>query len=168
MSSAETCRVISDLGGHYNNGRFTRLDNGDQVDDNYVVYAMANKTVWQDPTDKKRGIDVGISAFFAPTSRNTTSSEILLSTAYRGIIPSRPDDFLSFGFIRNDFGKEASDASRAAGFGGKGEEYVAELSYKFQITPAFALQPDLQYIANPAGSSRGDVWVAGFRTSINF
>jgi len=156
------------LGAHYNDGTFTRLDNGQQVDGNHVIYAMANKTVWQDPTDKKRGIDIGISAFFAPTSRNTTSSEILLSAAYRGIVPCRPDDFLSFGFVRNDFGKEASDASRAGGFGGLGEEYVMELSYKFQVTPAFAIQPDVQYIMNPAGTSRSDVWVAGFRTSINF
>lgn len=156
------------IGGHYNDGTFTRVDTGAEVDDNYVVYAMANKTVWQDPTDKKRGIDLGISAFFAPTSRNATSSEILISAAYRGIIPCRPDDFLSFGFVRNDFGKEAGDASRSLGFGGLGEEYVVELSYKYQVTPAFAIQPDLQYIANPAGTSRSDVWVAGFRTSINF
>jgi porin len=156
------------IGGHYNDGTFTRIDTGAEVDDNYVVYAMANKTVWQDPTDKKRGIDLGISAFFAPTNRNATSSEILVSAAYRGIIPCRPDDFLSFGFVRNDFGDEASDASRASGFGGLGEEYVLELSYKYQVTPAFAIQPDIQYILNPSGTSRSDVFVAGFRTSINF
>lgn len=156
------------VGAHYNNGTFVRLDSGEEVNDNHVIYAMVNKTVWQDPADRKRGIDVGVSAFFAPTSRNATSSEILLSAAYRGIVPSRPDDFLSFGFVRNDFGKEAGDASRSLGFGGLGEEYVLELSYKFQVTPSVAIQPDLQYIIHPAGTSRSDVWVAGFRTSINF
>lgn len=156
------------IGGHYNDGTFNRIDTGEEVDDNYVLYAMANKTVWQDPGNEKRGIDLGISAFFGPTSRNATSSEILLSAAYRGIIPSRPDDFLSVGFVRNDFGKEASNASRLAGFGGLGEEYVMELSYKIQVTPSVFFQPDLQYIANPSGTSRSDIWVAGFRTSVNF
>jgi porin len=156
------------IGGHYNDGKFTRLDNGDEVNDNYVIYAMANKTVWQDPGDAKRGIDLGITAFYGPGSRNFATSEILLTAAYRGIIASRPDDFLSLGFIRNEFGDEASDASRNAGFGKLDPEYVVELSYKVQLTPYLFLQPDLQYVINPSGTSRGDIFVAGFRTSINF
>jgi len=156
------------IGGHYNTGTFNRIDDGSEVDDNYVVYAMANKTVWQDTTDERRGVDLGITTFFAPTSRNTTSSEILVSAAYRGIFPNRPKDVLALGFVRNDMGDEASDVSRATGFGSLSEEYVVELTYKAQITPWLMLQPDLQYIANPSGTSRKDVWVAGFRTSIEF
>ncbi len=149
------------IGGHYNNGRFSRVDTGEEGDDNYVVYAMANKNVWN--RDEDAGIDLGVSAFFGPSSRNLTTSEILVSAIYRGIVPCRPKDFLSLGIVRNDFGNEA----QGSGFGDD-SEYVVELSYQFRVSPWFAIQPDLQYIANPSGTSRSDVWVAGFRTSINF
>jgi len=42
-----------------------------------------------------------------------------------------------------------------------------ELTYAAQITPALALQPDLQYIIHPGGdSSLGDALAIGLRISL--
>ena len=59
---------------------------------------------------------------------------------YRGLLPSRDDDVLGFGFAWIElFG------------GGTGEESVCELFYKATLTPTMHVQPDLQYIASPSG-----------------
>lgn len=157
------------IGGHYNSGKFNRVDTGARIDDNYVVYAMANQTVWQDENDPRRGIDLGVTAFFAPSNRSQTDTELLFSAAYRGIIESRPYDVLALGVVLNSFGGEASDASVLAGNGSLGEEYVVELTYKAQLTPWLMVQPDIQYVANPGGrGSRKDLWVVGLRSSFDF
>ena len=46
-------------------------------------------------------------------------------------------------------------------------ELAIEFSHRFQITPFFALQPDLQYIVDPSGESR-DAIVATLRIEIVF
>ena len=56
-------------------------------------------------------------------------------------------------------------------------ELVLELTYKFQITPWWQLQPDFQYIFNPGGGIAnpnvpgrrlGDAAVFALRTVITF
>jgi len=47
------------------------------------------------------------------------------------------------------------------------DEYVAELSYRFQLTKSISLLSDLQLVLNPALNPAEDrVWVLGFRASL--
>lgn len=62
-----------------------------------------------------------------------------------------------------------SSASVASGGPSADTEYSVELAYKARITPWLVLQPDLQVVFDPAGdTSRDPVWIAGFRTVIDF
>jgi len=52
---------------------------------------------------------------------------------------------------------------------GTSYEYPVELFYRWQALPSVALQPDLQYILHPGGTSKNsNVFVAGFKTVIEF
>ena len=48
-------------------------------------------------------------------------------------------------------------------------EAVLELTYRAQITPWFALQPDVQWIIHPGGSTAIDnALVIGLRAAVSF
>jgi porin len=47
------------------------------------------------------------------------------------------------------------------------DEYVAEFSYRFQLTKNFFLLPDIQIVFNPAlNPAENRVWVLGLRASL--
>jgi porin len=50
-----------------------------------------------------------------------------------------------------------------------GAEMVLEATYQCQVTPWFIVQPDIQYILNPSGStSLANAFVIGGRCAIVF
>jgi porin len=49
-----------------------------------------------------------------------------------------------------------------------GNEYAAEIFYRWSPVPAFDLQPSLQYVINPGASDKRDALVVGLFTSIKF
>ena len=47
------------------------------------------------------------------------------------------------------------------------DQYTAELFYRLQVTPSFALTPDLQYVVDPAlNPNSSSIWYAGFRARL--
>lgn len=70
---------------------------------------------------------------------------------FTGLIPGRPADVLGLGLIyariSRDFAKVQPDRERW------GHETVIELTYKITLTPWLMVQPDLQYIVHPGGST---------------
>lgn len=61
------------------------------------------------------------------------------------------------------------DLSDAEGAGFSDDEVAWELFYKFQVTPAFSLRPDVQFIFNPSGDETiDDAVVGGLRVEIAF
>jgi hypothetical protein len=68
------------------------------------------------------------------------------------------DDFAGFGV----FVGEPTDAT-------KGTEYGAELNYKFRLTQALSVMPDVQYWhRNDSGGAHIRSWVIGFRLNIEY
>ncbi|MBW2177211.1 MAG: carbohydrate porin, partial [Deltaproteobacteria bacterium] len=44
------------------------------------------------------------------------------------------------------------------------DQYTAELFYRWQLAPQFAITPDLQWLQNPAKNPDEDqIWVLGMR-----
>ena len=88
---------------------------------------------------------------------------------YKGLFPARPDDVIAGGFEYAKFSDAASEASEAMGGSYLTGEKVAEVTYRFRVTPYLAIQPDLQYVMDPAGvTTVRDELVIGVRTSIKF
>lgn len=84
-----------------------------------------------------------------------------------GLFAARPDDKIGLAFAYAGISDKARSASALGGLPLKSGELAFELTYAAQITPALALQPDLQYIIHPGGdSSLGDALAIGLRISL--
>ena len=66
-----------------------------------------------------------------------------------GLIPARDADVTGLYWT-------LAKTSRATGSGFDADESAFEFYYKFEVTPAISLKPDLQYITNPGGVKTAD------------
>lgn len=80
---------------------------------------------------------------------------------YTGLVPHRDSWQTGLYVSRADLSDDP-----AAGLGGR--ELAVELFQEIRLTPGVTLKPDLQYIANPSGSTEADdVWVATLRLELS-
>lgn len=110
--------------------------------------------------------DLTLFAFGAYTTQEELAFSPLQISAganYKGLIPSRENDrtvaFVTYGEISDDY---ADSVMQDLDY-----EMVYELGHRVQITPAFYIQPSVQYIHNPGGSGNIDdaivlgAWIGG-------
>jgi porin len=168
--------------------RYTNPATGQLYHGDYNVYATVEKTVYHpemeatspDPKDMKstrsgetldtkKGLDLLFEFVGAPGDRNSLDYEFTMGGRYTGPFSCRPNDKVGFGLIYSDNGNAASDAYRSATGGGLGGETTIEADYQYNPAPWLSIQPDAQYIFDPAGdSSRDDILVLGLRTIVRF
>ena len=84
-----------------------------------------------------------------------------------GLIPGRPQDVVGLGVITarisRDFARSQPDRALW------GHETVVELTYKIALAPWWSLQPDVQYIVHPGGSTATpNAVVVGLRLDLLF
>jgi porin len=95
----------------------------------------------------------------SPSDRNLVAWYVDGGIGFNGIVPTRPDDTLTFGVAYSSVSGDASDLDRdmaAAGSAAhpiRSAEAVFEFSYIVKIAPWWTFQPDVQYIINPGGNS---------------
>ncbi|TAK46641.1 MAG: carbohydrate porin [Xanthobacteraceae bacterium] len=149
---------------------------------NWGIYGVIDQMVW------RRG-DASTSFFVRagalPADRNLVSWYIDGGVGFKGFMPSRPADTLTFGLAHSHISPDAvaADQYTAANIDPmwpiRSGETVFEASYIAQIAPWWTLQPDFQYIVRPAGNvpinpantALGpikDAIVVGVRTTITF
>jgi porin len=155
--------------GFYTNPSTRQVYHGD-----YNIYGIAEKTVYRPmgtdgKLDTKKGLDLLLELVGEPGDRNALQYEATLGGRYTGLIPSRPDDKVGFGFIYSANGDSFSDASQNAGGPELVGEATLEADYQFNPAPWLSIQPDVQYIIDPGGvTSRSDILVLGLRTIVHF
>lgn len=147
---------------------------------NWGMYGVVDQMVW-------RGKDSSTSVFaragFAPSDRNLLSWYIDGGVGFKGLIPGRANDTLTFGVAHSRISGDAVALDRdTLALNGppypiRNAETVFELSYIAQLAPWWTLQPDIQYIIHPGGnlpnptnpaSPVGNAFVVGVRTTITF
>ena len=144
------------------------------------VYALANQMVWR---ADKRSANLFLRGGFAPSDRNLISFYVDGGAGFKGLLPDRSDDVVTFGVAYAKISRDAAalDQDKLALNGPpypiRNEEVVFELSYQAQIAPWWIVQPDLQYIVHPGGNVPdpnnanaviGNALVAGVRSTIKF
>ena len=188
--------VTYKLGAWYNSERFRdlRIDrngnslaspgsNGQQRlhNGNYTLYVNVDQPVLINEEEHTR-LAVFARAGVVPGDRNLIDIYADAGITYNGPF-GRADDQIGLALAY----AKVSDAARGfdadvVRFTGapmplRSGELVLELTYKFQITPWWQLQPDFQYIFNPGGGLPdpsaptrriGDAAVLGVRTAITF
>jgi porin len=134
-------------------------------------YFLAERTLMP----KKDHPSQGLSGFvrFGTASRDIHQADWIGSVGlrYHGLIEGRDDDITGIAVTYN----HASDKFRQLNVGAADNQTQVEATYRAQIKPWFALQPTLQYIANPnmkidstGNPTLKNVWIIGARAEINF
>ncbi|OYP28417.1 carbohydrate porin [Rhodopirellula sp. MGV] len=146
------------VGAWYHSDNFDDLRPGatDPFRENYGMYLGIDQLLWLErcSDDSAQGLGVFFQFGWAPSDRNEIDLYLGGGLTYQGLAPGRPDDLFGVGIANAGFRDQTLDPERAV-----------ELFYKFQLTPCSSLQPDLQYISNPAGSI-DDALVIGLRTEV--
>jgi porin len=147
----------------------------------YSIYGIVDQ-----PLFREKDADAGLSAFLrmigAPGDRNLVDFYFDTGLVYKGPF-GRGDDSVGIGFGYARIGDSArgldKDTARFTGqpYPTRSGEAVLEVSYQAAVTPWSQLQPDFQYIFNPAGGVPnpvapgrriGSAAILGLRTVITF
>lgn len=172
------------VGGWYRDGGVTRSGTGSSADlfeilpdivrHNYSFYAVADHRL----TRGADGEDSGFSAFLrvmgAPSDRNIVTAFADGGLVYSGPF-GRPDDGVGLGFAVAQTSATSLDGLGRTEVRLGRAETSFEFTYQAQLATGVQLQPDIQYVINPAGGHvspagrlTGDALVLGLRTTITF
>lgn len=105
----------------------------------------------------------------ADESFNPIKSFIGFGVVMDAPLMNRPGDQLGLGIATARVGDPYKAALSDAGIGPKSHETAWELTYRAKINEKLALQPNIQFVQNPAASSTlEDAWVIGLRVQITY
>jgi porin len=149
----------------------------------YSIYAVMDQLVWRPDETSARGIGVFARLMGAPGDRNLIDFSANLGLTFKGLLPGRDNDTAGIGFGLAKVSGRASDLDRdQRNFTGtpvpiRSTEEIVELTYQYQVTPWWQLQPDFQYVFNPGAGIVNpsnpavrlkDEAIMGLRTTITF
>jgi porin len=150
---------------------------------NFSLYGILDQAVWRPDPHGAQLLGVFLRAMGAPGDRNLVDFSLNAGFDLKAPLPGRDQDAfgISYGLARISGRAAALDRDRAFFTGlplpvGSNEQIV-EVTYLWQITPWWQLQPDFQYVFNPGGGIGnpdnpvrriGDEAVLGLRTRIAF
>jgi porin len=125
---------------------------------NYGFYGVADQLVWVDPQESDRTVNLFLRVLGAPqVDRNLITFSLNAGMTFHEPFLHRDDDTFGIGMGYTKVGGAAAAFDKATAFytGSffpvRGGETYVELTYQYQVTPWWQLQPDLQYVFNPGG-----------------
>lgn len=121
---------------------------------NYGAYAVAERTL-AGKSGEAGYVSAFVRAGLAPSDRNTLSWAVDTGLACTGLLPGRPTDVAAIGLARAAFSPRFAANARATNptVPEPDFEEVIEVNYTAALSDHFALQPDVQFIRHPGGSS---------------
>jgi porin len=150
----------------------------------FGLYAVADQLVWVDPKETDRTINVFARVMGAPqANRNLITFSLNAGVTFHEPFLHRDDDTFGIGMGFTKVSGNASQLDEAtAAFTNsfvprRTSETFLEVTYQYQVTPWWQMQPDIQYIFNPGGgvanpnaptNKVGNELVLGLRTNILF
>jgi len=129
---------------------------GNTVTNSYGFYWHADQMVWQESPGSDQGLTLW-SAFVLSPQQNIAKLPFQANAGavYKGLIPTRDEDFTVFGFVYGKFSSDYAGAVSDAGGGYPEYEIVLEAAYRINFSKFAYIQPDLQWVINPGGT--GDI-----------
>jgi porin len=135
------------IGGWYHGERFDRFDGGTERGAS-GGYAILDQIVWREnPEDAEDLQGLGFTAvvgFAGSADIVNVPLHLQAGVVWTGAVEGRDDDAIGLLITY-------AELSEAQGSPYQGAETIFELVYKWQLTPAVILRPDLQYVMNPSG-----------------
>lgn len=124
----------------------------------FGIYAVADQLVWVDPAETDRTINVFARVMAAPQAdRNLVTLSLNAGITMHEPFLHRDDDTfgIGMGYAKVSGSASALDGATAAYTGAfvpkRGGETFVEMTYQYQATPWWQIQPDIQYVFNPGG-----------------
>lgn len=149
------------FGAYYDTGEFNGLSNEENTrDGNYGFYVVTDQMVYREPGKDSQGLTLWAAATYAPEEEiNVFPFFIASGFSYEGVFTGRDKDVAGFSFAYGKLSRDLQDQDYEIGLEG---------TYIFQVTPWLGIQPDLQLIVHPGGSSSiPDALVAGMQLSVD-
>jgi porin len=150
----------------------------------FGIYGVADQLIWVDPKESDRTINVFARIMGAPQAdRNLITFSVNAGVTFHEPFLHRDDDTfaIGMGFAKVSGSAAALDQATAAFSNSyvptRTSETYLEVTYQYQATPWWQLQPDIQYVFNPGGGIAnpnsptqkvGNELVLGLRTNILF
>jgi porin len=150
---------------------------------NFSVYAVADQMIWRPSGDSPRSLNVFARMMGAPGDRNLVNFSVNAGVTLKAPFEGRDDDTVGIGFGIAKISPRAASFDRdAAFFSGtsipvRGSETFLEVTYQFQATGWWLVQPDFQYVFNPGGGIQnpnapakriGNEAIFGLRSTVTF
>ena len=106
---------------------------------------------------------------FSPQTYSVTSFYADGGLVYKGLLPGRKKDRVGVAFAYAQMGPDMGAQASDQGLPGASYEAIAEFSYSLVLTPNIAVQPDLQYVIRPNGTTKyGNALLLGLRLVVSF
>lgn len=115
-----------------------------------------------------RGTDAFFRVGWANGRFNALDRLATAGLRFRAPLPSRPGDQAGIAFAWSGSAGRARAAGALNGDPATRNEWSVEATYSLQLTDWIAVQPDVQYIANPAFEPDRDAWVGGVRLTLSW
>lgn len=143
---------------------------------NYSLYAVADQTIWQPDPEGSRALNVFARVMGSPGDRNLVSWSANAGLVLKKPFPGRDNDSLGVGLSYIRVGSHAAGYDQDGGNAVRSSETALELTYQYQVTPWWQIQPDFQYTIHPGAGqnpnnpllSLRNTFVVGVRTNITF
>ena len=125
-----------------------------QYGSNHGTYAAVERTLAGE-SGKPGDIEAFVRGGFSPADRNAISWAVDAGLAWTGPIPGRPKDVAALGIAHAAFSSRYADNARATDPASPPPDFetAIEANYTFTFSEHINLQPDIQYIRHPGGSS---------------
>lgn len=158
------------LGLMFNSGYPDYVGAGDSAWGGSFFYGIIDQMLWREPgtgEDSAQGIGwFNRTGFTGTPDRDPLGMIFNTGFTWTGPLPRRDEDAAGIGFVWTRL--TPGQAAQLEG-NNRGNEFVVEVTYQAQLTPWFALQPDLQMVVQPGGSTAiPDALVLGLSATIDF
>lgn len=150
--------------------KFSSVISPDPTGYNYGIYAYAEKFLYGESEDLSQGLSAFVRAGYANPTLNPFDSYFGAGFTYTGLFNGRDTDVLGLAiaaghhsnYFRNLlFAEEEIEVQPF--------EINFELTYNIQLNNWISIQPNFQYVINPANSFiSGNALIAGIRATVNF
>jgi porin len=158
------------FGVYYSPWQFAQFGSSDTATNSYGFYWHADQMVWQESPGSDQGLTLWSSFVFSP-QQNIAKLPFQANAGivYKGLIPTRDNDFSMLGFVYGKFSKNYARTVEAAGNGYPQYEIVLEATYRINLSQFVYFQPDLQYVINPGGTGNiQNALVLGAQMGVTF
>jgi porin len=148
------------IGGIYDTSEVKDVEFNIQRNGRYAGYLMVDQQVWKDSADPQRNIAVFGEAGIADKRTATEDSWLEAGFVYQGIIPSRPEDSLNFGYIHATTNPRLLNGEGVilakegmSSFILEPNQQLIEVGYNIAVAKWFSFTPDFQYFWNPGSTA---------------